>query len=78
MARLSHGVVIGDQVAIFNNALGQINNLGTGTYDQRDDLHMAIADHVWGFSLDGVLAVGTAGNYIRNKLLTISKFIGLK
>lgn len=52
----THGVIISDDVLIFNNTLGDINDLGIDTYDARDNNNINLATEVWEYVPSSVVA----------------------
>ena len=61
-----------------DNILEEISNSGIDTMDERIINNQKIARDVWDVSVNQSTVSGSFGEYVKNKMLTISKFLGLK
>ena len=72
------GVIISEEVVIFNNFAGDINDLSSNTYNQRTTSQTNITDGIWNKPISEMITAGSIGEFVSKKILTIKKFIGLK
>jgi len=68
------GIHILEDVTIYGNTSGQVNDLASDTFDES----ASVGSRVWGVSLASLTDTASIGYFIRKKLLTVAKFIGLK
>ena len=71
----STGVHILETVTIYNNTVGNVNDLASDTFDASD----TVEARVWGIDKSALEAkTDSIGYFVAKKLLTLAKFIGLK
>ena len=63
-----------EDVTIYGNTSGQVNDLASDTFNES----ASVGSRVWGVSLTSLTDTASIGYFIRKKLLTVAKFIGLK
>jgi hypothetical protein len=75
------GLTIGNVIIHANNGghgFPQTNILTMDSHAEKDEHHEKTAESVWDYLTEDIVTTGSIGEFVKNKLLTTAKFLGLK